>query len=73
MSVMFKNSSQSNLQDSASPNAVIIGLDCVTGLQTARILARHRTSWRNMTVWPGVMEEYDSLPEHVERFIRGVE
>ena len=41
MSVMFKNRSQSNLQDSASPKAIVIGLDCVTGLQTARILARH--------------------------------
>ncbi len=41
MSVMFKNSLQSNLQGSASPKAIVIGLDCVTGLQTARILARH--------------------------------
>ena len=38
---MFKRSSQLSLRDGASPNAIVIGLDCVTGLQTARILARH--------------------------------
>ncbi len=27
----------------------------------------------NMTVWPGVMEEYDSLAKHVERSVRGIE
>ena len=26
-----------------------------------------------MTVWSGVMEEYDSLTEHVARFARGLE
>lgn len=29
---------------SQSPAAVVIGLDCVTGLQTSRILARHKVS-----------------------------
>ena len=33
--------SLSHFRNGASPCAVIIGLDCVTGLQTARILARH--------------------------------
>ncbi len=39
---MFKSSSQSNLQDSTSPKAIVIGLDGMSGIQAARILAHHR-------------------------------
>jgi D-aspartate ligase len=31
---------QSARQEAAPPYAIVIGLDCITGLQTARILAR---------------------------------
>lgn len=33
---------QASFRDSQPPYAIVIGLDCITGLQTARILARHR-------------------------------
>jgi hypothetical protein len=39
--LMNTNKMFANLNNNQPPNAVVIGLDSVTGLQTARILSKH--------------------------------